>query len=87
MGEVEIQEIKNQCDIVVNAGSVEISKLSIQEDSNIKADLGNVEINEINDIYIDAQVDLGKANINGSNRDSNVTLKIQCDCGDIKVEK
>lgn len=87
MGEVKIQEIKNQCDIAVDAGNVDISKLSIQEDSNIKADLGNVEISEINDIYIEAQVDLGKTNINGSNRDSNVTLKIQCDCGDIKVGK
>ena len=87
MGEVKIQEIKNQCDITVNAGNVEITKLSIEEDSNIKADLGNVEISEINDIYVEAQVDLGKAKINGSNRNSNVILKIECDCGDIKVGK
>lgn len=85
MGEVKIQEIKNQCDITVNAGDVEISKLSVQEDSKIKADLGNVKISETNDIYIEGKVDLGKANINGSNRDSNVTLKIECDCGDIEV--
>lgn len=87
MGKVKINEILNQCDIEVDAGNVEITKVSLQENSKIKADLGNVDIGEINDIYIESTVDLGKASINGSNRDSNVTLKIECDCGNINVGK
>ena len=87
MGKVVIKEILNKCDIDVNSGSVEITKLSIQENSKIKADLGNVDISETNDIYIEGSVDLGNATINGSNRNSNVTLKIECDCGNINVGK
>lgn len=87
MGKVKIKEILNKCDIDVDSGSVEITKLSIKENSKIKADLGNVDISETNDIYIESSVDLGKATINGSNRNSNVTLKIECDCGNINVGK
>ena len=86
-GNVEIDEILNKCDIKVDCGNVEIGKISIQENSTIKADLGNVDIGEINDIYIDADVDLGKANINGNNRNSDITLKINCDLGNINVGK
>lgn len=85
LGEVKIGEIQQKCDIVVNAGNVKITKLSIQEDSLIKADLGDVHIREINDVYVEYHVDLGKATINSNNKDSNVTLKIECDCGNIKV--
>ena len=47
LGEVKIGEIQQKCDIVVNAGNVQITKLLIQEDSYIKADLGDVNIREI----------------------------------------
>lgn len=85
LGQVEIGEILNKCDIKVDSGNVEIEKLSINENSKIKVDLGNANINETNDIYIDAKVDLGKSNISGNNRNSEVVLKIECDCGNINV--
>lgn len=87
MGDVKIQEINNKCDIAINAGNVQVTKLSIKEDSNIKSDLGNVNIIETNNVYIDGHVDLGNSNINGSNKNSNITLKIECDCGNIKIGK
>lgn len=87
LGGVEIEEILNKCDIEVDSGNVEIEKLFINENSKIKVDLGNANINETNDIYIDAKVDLGKANISGNNRNSEVVLKIECDCGNINVGK
>lgn len=85
LGQVEIKEISNKCDIDVDSGNVKIEKLFIQEDSKIKADLGNVDINEINDIYIDANVDLGKLNISSNNRNSDIKLKIECNCGNINI--
>lgn len=85
LGQVKVEEILNKCDIKVDSGSVEIEKLLINENSKIKADLGNINIKETNDIYIDAEVDLGKANINANNRNSEVTLKLECDCGNINV--
>ncbi len=87
LGQVEVGEILNKCDIKVDAGNVEIEKLIINENSKIKADLGNIDIKETNNINIEANVDLGKTNINGSNRNSEVTLELECDCGNINVEK
>lgn len=87
LGNVEIDKVLNKCNIAVDSGNVKITKLSIKEDSKIKVDLGNIDIIEKDDMYIDAKVDLGKSNINGSNRNANVTLKLECDCGNINVGK
>ena len=87
LGKVEISEVLNKCNVEVDSGNVKIDKLSIQENSFIRADLGNVTIGEVNDIYVDAKVDLGNSTVNGSNRSSNITLKIECDCGNISVGK
>ena len=87
LGKVEVSEILNKCNISADCGDVKIDKISIQEDSYIKADLGNVTIGQINDIYVDGKVDLGNCTINGSNRSSDITLKIECDCGNISVGK
>lgn len=87
LGQVKVGEILNKCDIKVDSGNVEIEKLLINENSKIKADLGNIDIKETNDIYIDAEVDLGKANISANNKNSEVTLELECDCGNINVGK
>lgn len=75
----------NKCDIEADCGNVKIDTLSIKEDSSIKADLGNVDINNANDIYIDANVDLGSANINKNNRNAEITLKVHCNCGNVTI--
>lgn len=84
-GNIEINEIMNKCDIKADCGNIKIDKVSIKEDSSIKADFGNVDINSTNDIYIDADVDLGKTNINKNNRNAEITLKINCDCGNVDI--
>ena len=38
-----------------------------------------------NDINIEADVDLGDKNVNNNNRKSDITLKINCDMGDVEV--
>ena len=87
LGNTEIKEIFNKCNIKVDCGNVEIDTISIQEDSIIKSDLGNVDINKTNDIYIESEVDLGKTNTSQNNRISEITLKIICDCGNVTVGK
>lgn len=84
-GNIGIKEILNKCDIKANCGNIKIDKISIRENSNIKADFGDVDINSTNDIYIDADVDLGETNINKNNRSAEITLKINCDCGNVTV--
>lgn len=84
-GNIEIKEILNKCEIKADCGNIKIDTISIKENSNIKADLGNIDISNTNDIYIDADVDLGKTNINKNNRNANVTLKVNCDCGNVTI--
>ena len=84
-GNIEIKEIMNKCDTKADCGNIQIDTISIKENSSIKADLGNIDINNTNDIYIDADVDLGKTNINKNNRNANVTLKVNCDCGNVTI--
>lgn len=84
-GNIEIKEIRNKCDIKADCGNIQIDTISIKENSSIKADLGNIDINNTNDIYIDADVDLGKTNINKNNRNASVTLKVNCDCGNVTI--
>lgn len=84
-GNVDIKEILNQCNIKSDCGNIDINQISIKEDSTIVSNLGNIDINNTNDVYIEANVDLGKVNINKNNRNSNITLKISSDCGNITV--
>lgn len=84
-GDVKINSILNKCDIDLSCGDVKIQNLQINENSNIKNDLGNIKIDQTNDIFIDAKTDLGDCKIEKSNRHSEVTLTLSNSCGDIKV--
>ena len=84
-GNIEVEQILNKCNIKADCGNVEIDTISIIENSNIKSDCGNIEINNTNDIYIDAEVDLGKTKINKNNRNAEIVLKTECDCGNITI--
>lgn len=86
LGTTEIEEILNSLNIKSNCGDIKIKKLTLQENSKIENDLGDVKIGETNDIFIDAHCDLGDEKIKKNSRQSEVTLKIDVDCGDIKVE-
>lgn len=84
-GNVKIEEVLNKLNIKTDCGDVKIDKIDIKENSSISCDMGDVKIKEANDIYIEAKVDLGDCKIANNNRHSEVTLKIDMDCGDIKV--
>ena len=84
-GNIEIGAVLNKCDIKADYGNVEIDTIEIKEDSSIKADMGNITINKANDIYIDADVDLGDVKIASNNRNADVILEIKCDLGNIEV--
>lgn len=85
-GDVKVDTVLNKLDIDTNCGSVKINNLDLKENSKIKSDLGDVKIGSTNDIYIDASVDLGDCKINKNNRHAEINLKVEVDCGDIKVE-
>lgn len=84
-GNIKIEEILNKCDLKANCGNIEINRISILENSEITADMGNVEIDEAKDIYIKGNCDMGSVDINNNNRNSEIELKIEVNCGNIKV--
>lgn len=84
-GNVKVKSITNKLDIKTDCGNIEIQELDIKENSKLQCDLGNIAIGPTNDIFIDATVDLGKSNINKNNRQSQITLKVNVDCGNIDV--
>lgn len=86
-GDVDIETILNKCSIESNCGNIKIDKVQLNENSSIKSDYGDIKIKEINDIYVDAKVDLGDVKIENNNRYSEITLEIEADCGNIKVGK
>ena len=47
--------------------------------------LGDIKILNTNEIYFDAKTNLGDTKINNNYNKSEITLKIQNDCGDIEI--
>ncbi len=86
LGNTKIKAVLNKLEIKSDCGDVKIEEVNLQEDSKIVNNLGNVKIGKTNEIYIDATVDLGNVKINTNNRNASVVLRIENDCGDIKVD-
>lgn len=84
-GDIYIEKILNKCIVKSDCGDIKIEEIELKENSSIESDLGNIKIGKTNDIYIDAKTDLGDTKVNTNNRHSEITLKIEGSCGDIKV--
>lgn len=84
-GDILIAEVKNKLDIKSNSGDIEISRVNILENSKIVSDYGDVEIDKINDIYVDAKTNFGDVDIDHNNRYAKVSLVIDSSYGDIEV--
>lgn len=84
-GDIEIKNVTEYIKIEEDCGDIEINNLNIIKDSSINNNYGDIEIEKTNDIYIDSKVDLGDNEIHSNNRQSNITLKITNDCGDVNV--
>ena len=84
-GDTKINEINEYLKIDADAGDVKINTLNITKNSNIEINAGDIKINQTNDIYIDATTDLGETKINNNNDKAEITLKIENNLGDIKV--
>lgn len=84
-GDIKIGVVNNYLDLKNNCGDIKIDAINLNKNSVIKDDLGNIKIGTTNEIYINAKTDLGKVNINNNYNKSDITLKIDNNCGDIKV--
>ncbi len=84
-GDIKVDTILNKVEMENSCGNIKIVEVQIKENSNIESSLGDIKIENTNDIYIDAKTDLGDLDINENNRHSDIILKIKNSCGDIKI--
>lgn len=84
-GDIEIKEVSNYLDVSDDCGDIKIERIDIHKDSSIQNSYGDIKVSSTNEIYIDAKTDLGDLKINKNFHKSDIILKIENDCGDIKV--
>lgn len=84
LGDTQIGNIHHYCNIYNSCGNIEIRNFNVMEDSYIYDDLGNIIIYQINNVYIEANTELGKVDV-GSNPLSQIVLTIHNSCGNIEV--
>ena len=84
-GDIKIESINNFLQLENDCGDIELNNINLNKDSYIKNDYGDIKIGNTNELFIDAKTDLGKVKINNNYNKSDITLKIENDCGDIKV--
>ena len=84
-GDIKINAVNNYLNLENNCGKIEVNNVNLKKDSYIKDDYGDIKIGNTNKIFIEAKTDLGKIVINNNYNKSDVTLKIENNCGDIKV--
>ena len=84
-GDIKIKSVDNYIHLENDCGDIELNNINLNKDSYIKNDYGDIEIGNTNELFIDAKTDLGKVKINNNYNKSDITLKIENDCGDIEV--
>lgn len=85
MGDLEADIISSKLLIENDMGNVVLKNVSLEYNSKITSNLGDVEIENISNAYVDAKVDLGDVEIRDNNRKASYTLIIKSDMGDITV--
>lgn len=85
-GDITIEKVGKSVNIKEDCGDVELSQLNLSESSKIENSFGDITIGSTNEIYIDAKTDLGDIKINNNYNKSDIQLKIENSCGDIRVK-
>lgn len=83
-GDIDINKVNEYLNAENNCGDISINNLNILKNSQIKDDLGDIEIGSTNEIKINASTSLGDTKIR-NNYKSDITLDIKNSCGDIEV--
>lgn len=84
-GDIKIGKVTSKLNLNNNCGDIKVGSVFLKENSTIEDNLGDIEIGKTNKIYIDAKTSLGDINIKNNYRESDITLTIKNDCGDIEV--
>lgn len=84
-GNIKINSIDKYLKLINENGNINIENILLEKNSLINTEYGNVEINNIKDIYIDAKTGHGKVKINNNYKKEKIKLKINNEKGDIII--
>ena len=85
IGSAKVKNAYSNFNIKVNTGDVRMKEANILVDSSIKVDIGNVIIEETNDININTKVDVGKVDVKRNDEEAFNKLDIEVNVGKITV--
>lgn len=85
-GDIHVEKGREQMDVKTTSGDVQIIEFLGNMDSHIKTISGDVTIEKIGSIYVDAHTKSGFVSIDSSSRESTTRLTIESVSGDIHVK-
>lgn len=85
-GDIEIDTVSNYLNLTNNCGNIQVDNITLNKNSVISSDFGDVEIGNTNEIYISAKANLGDVDINNNYQKSEITLNIKNNFGNIEVD-
>lgn len=85
-GDIHVEKGREQLDVKTTSGDVRIIEFLGNMDSHIKTISGDVTIEKIGSIYVDAHTKSGSVSIGSSSRESTTRLTIESVSGDIHVK-
>lgn len=84
-GDLRINECTNKLYVKNDTGNVEIDNLSLKEGSTVIVDVGDIKINNVGDVHVDANKSVGNSSVNGGNPKADVNLTVKVDVGNIDI--
>ena len=85
-GDIDIDNITQYFKLSNEMGDIKINRLNIEENSFIEMEHGDIKIDSINQIYVDAKTDHGDVDIKVNYDQAKTILKIYNEMGDIKID-
>ena len=85
LGDIEVTNITEKVSIDTDMGNVFIEELNLIQDAKIILSLGDLEISNVTNGYVDATTDLGDVDIKNNNREATYVLTVECDMGDVNI--
>lgn len=84
-GDISASELDGSFDIHTDLGDIDIKRININKNSSATTNMGDIDIEYTNAVNIDYSTSLGTSDIKNNNTNSDITLQVHTDLGDIEV--
>lgn len=84
-GDISALELCGAFDIHTDLGNIDIKGININKNSSATTNMGDIDIEYTNTVNIDYSTSLGTSDIKNNNTNSDITLQVHTDLGDIEI--